>query len=64
MNKTRTELNLEAEIVGVDRIDAIFVREDGKDIPYHFYKVRFKVEGNDLVLEAKVDKVFNDYVEN
>lgn len=64
MNKERKELDLEAEIVGIDRIDATFVREDGKQIPYHFYKVRFKVEGSDLVLEAKVDKVFNDYVEN
>lgn len=58
-------LNIEDyELVKIERKDGVFTPENGKDIPYKNYYVYFKRVGNPLVMKAKVDKVFVDYVED
>lgn len=56
-------INANYEIVKVEKISGQFTNEEGQTFPYKFYKVYFKLEGSPLVMTAKVDKVFNDYVE-
>lgn len=51
-------------ITKIEKKDGIFKREDGTEIKYKNYYVYFKRENNPLEMRAKVDKVFNDYVEN
>lgn len=59
------EINSEnLEIVKLERKDGVFTPENGKEIPYKNYYVYFKREGNPLIMKAKVEKVFNDYVED
>jgi hypothetical protein len=52
------------EIVKLERKDGIFRREDGSELPYKTYYVSIKNINSPLVIRAKVDKVFNDYVED
>lgn len=52
------------EIVKLERKDGIFRREDGTELPYKSYYVHIRNINNPLVIRAKVDKVFNDYVED
>ncbi|MBQ6100521.1 MAG: hypothetical protein IJL02_11755 [Methanobrevibacter sp.] len=60
----KTELNIEDfEIVKIERKDGIFTLEDGKQIPYKNYYVYIKNVNNPLIMRAKLDKVFNEYVE-
>ena len=40
-----------------------FTTDDGKNIPFKTYYVYFKREDSPLIMKAKIDKVFNDYVE-
>lgn len=53
----------EYEIVKVERKDGEFVTEAGSKIAYKNYYIHFKRSDSPLVMRAKVDKVFNDYVE-
>lgn len=53
----------EYQIVKIERKDGVFTPEGGKEIPYRNYYVYFKREDSPLVMRAKVEKVFNDYVE-
>lgn len=57
-------INANWEIVKVERKDGEFKREDGTSIVYKQYWVYFKKEDNPLIFRAKVEKVFNDYVED
>lgn len=52
------------EIVKLERKEGIFRREDGSELPYKTYFVSIRNINNPLVIRAKVDKVFNDYVED
>lgn len=55
----------EYEIVKLERKEGIFTNpETGQEIPFKSYFVHIKNRNNPLVLRAKIDKVFNDYVEN
>lgn len=52
------------EIVKVERKEGIFTNpETGQQIPFKSYYVHIKNINNPLVMRAKLDKVFNDYVE-
>lgn len=48
----------------VERKDGEFRRENGTILKYKQYWVHFTNGDNPLVFRAKVEKVFNDYVEN
>lgn len=54
----------EYQIVKIERKDGVFTPEAGKEIPYRNYYIYFKKDGSPLVMKAKVEKVFNDYVED
>lgn len=62
----KLEINPEDyEIVKLERKEGVFRNpETGQEIPYKIYYVHFRSINNPLVIRAKVDKVFNDYVEN
>lgn len=60
-NKTLIERDF--EIVKVERIDGEMTTEEGRTFNWHNYKVHFKALDNPLIMTAKVDKVFNDYIE-
>ena len=59
----KTTVNREFEIVKVEKFAGEFTNEEGKTYPYKTYKVHFKALDNPLVFTAKLDKVFNDYIE-
>jgi hypothetical protein len=52
------------EIVKLERKDGVFRREDGTELPYKTYYVYIRNINNPLIIKAKIEKVFNDYVEN
>lgn len=54
----------EFEIVKLERRDGVFTLENGNTIPYKNYYVYIKNINSPLVMKAKIEKVFNDYVEN
>ncbi len=56
-------INNNYEIVRVEKYSGEYTNEEGQTYPYKFFKVFFKEENSPLVMSAKVDKVFNDYVE-
>lgn len=56
-------INANYEIKKVEKISGEFTNNEGQTFPYKFYKIYFTLEGSPLVMTAKVDKVFNDYVE-
>lgn len=60
------ELNPEEyQIVKLERKDGIFSNpETGQEIPFKSYYVHIKHIDSPLIMRAKIDKVFNDYVEN
>lgn len=52
------------EIVRMERKEGVFSNpETGQEIPFKTYYVHIKNKENPLVMRAKIDKVFNDYVE-
>ena len=52
------------EIVKLERKEGVFTNpETGQQIPFKSYYVHIKNINNPLVIRAKIDKVFNDYVE-
>jgi len=54
----------EYEIVKLERKEGVFNNtETGQNIPFKTYYVHIKNKNNPLVMRAKIDKVFNDYVE-
>lgn len=60
----KQELNLDDfELVKVEKREGEFKREDGSILPFSNYYVHFKRTDNPLVMVAKVDKVFREYVE-
>lgn len=60
---TKTELNVENyELVGIEKREGVFETE-GRGIPYTTYVVKFKQTESPLIMTAKVDKIFRDYVE-
>ena len=61
----KTELDpTQFEIVKLERKEGVFSNpETGQNIPYKLYYVHIKNINNPLVMRAKIDKVFNDYVE-
>lgn len=53
------------EIVKLERKEGVFSNpETGQNIPFKTYYVHIKNIDNPLIMRAKIDKVFNDYVEN
>lgn len=63
MAQEKETLTKEFEIVKVEKYSGEFTTNEGATYPYKFYKVYFKEIGGQLIMTAKVDKVFNDYVE-
>lgn len=51
------------EIVSIVKKKGQFKNEDGIDIKYTTYKIKFKHKDNPLIYEAKVDRLFNEYME-
>lgn len=51
------------EIVKIEKRYGEFLTADGKQLPFANYYVHFKNVNNPLVMVAKVEKVFRDYVE-
>lgn len=51
-------------ITKIEKKEGVFKTDDGKEINYKNYYVYFKREDSPLEMKAKVEKVFNDYVEN
>lgn len=59
------ELNIKNyELVAIKRKDGVFTTETGQNIEFKNYYVEFKNKNNPLIIRAKVDKVFRDYVED
>lgn len=56
-------INANYELVKVEKYSGEFTNEEGNTYPYKYYKIFFKLEDSPLIMSAKVDKVFNDYVE-
>lgn len=54
----------EYEVVKLEKKEGIFTPENGRDIPYCNWYIHFKRTDSPLIMRAKVDKVFNDYVED
>lgn len=53
----------EIQIEALEKKEGVFVNENGTEIPYKYYKLKFTIGDNPLIFQAKIDKVFNDYVE-
>lgn len=51
------------ELVKVEKRYGDFVTTDGKVLPFANYYIHFKKVEDNLVMVAKVEKVFRDYVE-
>lgn len=62
METTQLDYN-NIEVVGFEKKEGVFVNENGTEIPYKYYKLKFTIGDNPLIFQAKIDKVFNDYVE-
>lgn len=52
------------EVVSILKRKGEFTNEDGKTIKYTNYKIKFKHKENPLVYEAKVDRIFSEYMED
>lgn len=50
------------KIIDLVRKEGVFETET-QSIPYKTYKIKFQLEGNSLVYEAKVDKIFKEYIQ-
>lgn len=63
MNKSiSTKVDRDFELVGVTKKEGEFTNEKGDEIHYKNYYVIIKSESG-IQIRAKVDRVFNDYVE-
>lgn len=51
------------ELVKIEKRYGEFRTEDGRILPFANYYVHFKNVNNPLIMVAKVEKVFRDYVE-
>lgn len=51
------------ELVGIKKKEGVFQTETGLSINFTNYYVEIKKLNTGLVIRAKVDKVFRDYVE-
>lgn len=59
------ELNIkEYELVRIVKKEGIFRTETGQEINFTNYYIDFKRKDNPLVMRAKLEKVFKDYIEN
>lgn len=56
-------INKEFKLVGVYKKEGDFITEDGREIHYKNYYVEIEDPYTSLIMRAKIDKVFNDYVE-
>lgn len=63
MNKEEIS-NENYEIVKIEKRYGEFQTADGKILPFANYYVHFKRLNNPLIMIAKVEKVFRDYVED
>lgn len=61
MNKK--EINREFNVEKVEKAEGQFRNDNGDVINFRSYYVYIKAEDSPLVMRAKIDKVFNDYVE-
>ena len=51
------------ELVKVEKRYGDFKTEDGRVLPFANYYIHFKHVDNPLIMTARVEKVFRDYVE-
>lgn len=61
MNKR--EIDGEFTVEKIERGEGEFVNDKGDTIKFKTYYVYIKREDSPLIMRAKLDKVFNDYVE-
>lgn len=52
------------ELVKMEKRYGEFKTEDGRILPFANYYLHFKQVNNNLIMVAKVEKVFRDYVES
>lgn len=57
-------INKDFSLEGVYKKEGIFRTEDGRDINYKNFYVEIKDPETSLLMRAKIDRVFNDYVED
>lgn len=62
MKEEKEYIDREYELVGVYKKEGDWVNPEGKELHYKFYCVDIRLESG-LVIRARVDRVFNDYVE-
>lgn len=51
------------EMVSLKKKNRVYKTETGKEIPYIDYCIDFKRKDSPLIMTAKVNKLFRDYVE-
>ena len=59
----KEKIEKDFELLKIYKKEGDFVTEDGREIHYKNYYADIKDPYTSLVMRAKIDKVFNDYVE-
>lgn len=56
--------NGEIKVVKLERASGTFQNDQGANIPWQNYKIHFTIGDNPLIIQAKVDRLFGQYVDD